>query len=79
MSDLTHANSEETLLSRQWRRVRGVSEPNLRESIEDALDETEEEGTEFSLEERHMLRNLLGFRDVRVDDCLLYTSDAADE
>ena len=68
MSDLTHGNSEETFLSRLWRRVRGVSEPNLRESIEDALDETEEEGAEFSLEERHMLRNLLGFRDVRVDD-----------
>ena len=49
--------------------MRGVSEPNLR-SNEDALDETEEEGTEFSLEERHMLRNLLGFRDVRVDDVI---------
>ena len=75
MSDLTHANSEETLLSRLWRRVRGVSEPNLRESIEDALDETEEEGTEFSLEERHMLRNLLGFRDVRVDDVMVPRAD----
>ena len=71
MSDLTNANSEEAFLSRLWRRVRGVSEPNLRESIEDALDETEEEGTEFSLEERHMLRNLLGFRDVRVDDVMV--------
>lgn len=75
MSDLTHANSEETLLSRLWRRVRGVPEPNLRESIEDALDETEEEGTEFSLEERHMLRNLLGFRDVRVDDVMVPRAD----
>ena len=75
MSDLTHANSEETFLSRLWRRVRGVSEPNLRESIEDALDETEEEGTEFSLEERHMLRNLLGFRDVRVDDVMVPRAD----
>ncbi len=75
MSDLTHANSEETFLTRLWRRVRGVSEPNLRESIEDALDETEEEGTEFSLEERHMLRNLLGFRDVRVDDVMVPRAD----
>ncbi|MEC8177713.1 MAG: hemolysin family protein, partial [Pseudomonadota bacterium] len=75
MNDLTHANSEETLLSRLWRRARGVSEPNLRESIEDALDETEEEGTEFSLEERHMLRNLLGFRDVRVDDVMVPRAD----
>ncbi len=75
MSDLTHTNSEETFLSRLWRRVRGVSEPNLRESIEDALDETEEEGTEFSLEERHMLRNLLGFRDVRVDDVMVPRAD----
>ena len=75
MSDLTHSNSEETLLSRLWRRMRGVSEPNLRESIEDALDETEEEGTEFSLEERHMLRNLLGFRDVRVDDVMVPRAD----
>ena len=75
MSDLTHANAEETFLSRLWRRVRGVSEPNLRESIEDALDETEEEGTEFSLEERHMLRNLLGFRDVRVDDVMVPRAD----
>ena len=53
----------------------GVSEPNLRESIEDALDETEEEGAEFSLEERHMLRNLLGFRDVRVDDVMVPRAD----
>ena len=75
MSDLTQTNSEETFLSRLWRRVRGVSEPNLRESIEDALDETEEEGTEFSLEERHMLRNLLGFRDVRVDDVMVPRAD----
>ena len=75
MNDLTHGNSEETFLSRLWRRVRGVSEPNLRESIEDALDETEEEGAEFSLEERHMLRNLLGFRDVRVDDVMVPRAD----
>ncbi len=39
------------------------------------LDETEEEGTEFSLEERHMLRNLLGFRDVRVDDVMVPRAD----
>ena len=75
MSDMTNANSEETRLSRLWRRVLGVSEPNLRESIEDALDETEEEGTEFSLEERDMLRNLLGFRDVRVDDVMVPRAD----
>ena len=75
MSDLTHPTSDETFMARLWRRLRGTQEPNLRESIEDALDETEREGTEFSLEERHMLRNLLGFRDVRVDDVMVPRAD----
>ena len=53
----------------------------MRESIEGVLDESEGNDAGFSSEERHMLRNLLGFRDVRVDDVMVPRADikAVDE
>jgi CBS domain containing-hemolysin-like protein len=54
---------------------------NLRESLEDVLEE--EAGNDESLtgEELHMLRNLLGFKDVRVEDVMVPRADitAVDE
>ena len=57
------------------RRLFGGSEASLRESIEDVLDEAAGETTDFSLEERDMLKNLLGFRDVRLDDVMVPRAD----
>ncbi len=69
------------LYARLWRRLFGNGEANLRESIEGVLDESESNDAGFSSEERHMLRNLLGFRDVRVDDVMVPRADikAVDE
>jgi len=66
---------------RLWRRLFGNGEASLRESIEEVLDESEGDDAGFSSEERHMLRNLLGFRDVRVDDVMVPRADikAVDE
>ena len=63
------------LYARLWRRLFGNGEANLRESIEGVLDESEGNDAGFSSEERHMLRNLLGFRDVRVDDVMVPRAD----
>ena len=57
------------------RRLFGGGEASLRESIEDVLDETQGETADFSLEERDMLKNLLGFRDVRLDDVMVPRAD----
>lgn len=55
-----------------WRRLFGGGEVNLRESLEDVLDEAgHEDDDDFSPEERHMFKNLLGFRDVRLDDVMV--------
>ncbi len=55
-----------------WRRLFGGGEANLRESLEDVLEEAgHEDDDDFSTEERHMLKNLLGFRDVRLDDVMV--------
>jgi CBS domain containing-hemolysin-like protein len=54
-----------------WRRLFGGGDTSLRESIEDVLEEGTGEQADFSDEERHMLKNLLGFRDVRLDDVMV--------
>ncbi len=58
-----------------WRFLFGGGESSLRESIEDVLEETQGETADFSDEERHMLKNLLGFRDVRLDDVMVPRAD----
>ncbi|MBT7643092.1 MAG: HlyC/CorC family transporter [Rhodobiaceae bacterium] len=58
-----------------WRSLFGGGESSLRESIEDVLEETQGETADFSDEERHMLKNLLGFRDVRLDDVMVPRAD----
>ena len=58
-----------------WHKLFGAPEASLRESIEDVLDEAEGDDAHFSSEEQHMLRNLLGFRDVRVDDVMVPRAD----
>ncbi|MGB0192063.1 MAG: hemolysin family protein [Candidatus Micropelagos thuwalensis] len=57
-----------------WAKLKSILIPpdtNLRESLEDVLEE--EAGNDESLtgEELHMLRNLLGFKDVRVEDVMV--------
>lgn len=54
-----------------WRRLFGGGDTSLRESIEDVLEEDSRPQDDFSDEERHMLKNLLGFRDVRIDDVMV--------
>lgn len=62
----------------------GHAEPSLREQIEDVIDEAEEDGGaraasgpvgDMSLIERKMLRNLLHFGELRVDDVAVPRSD----
>ena len=67
-----------------WAKLKSILSPpdtNLRESLEDVLEE--EVGNDESLtgEELHMLRNLLGFKDVRVEDVMVPRADitAVDE
>ena len=54
-----------------WRRLFGGGDTSLRESIEDVLEDDATQQADFSDEERHMLKNLLGFRDVRLDDVMV--------
>ena len=70
MSSSTPSNSP--FWARWWSQVFGSSEGSVRESIEDVLgDSAADDEDGFSREELHMLRNLLGFRDVRIEahDC----------
>ena len=67
-----------------WAKLKAIlipSDTNLRESLEDVLED--EVGNDESLtgEELHMLRNLLGFKDVRVEDVMVPRADitAVDE
>ena len=67
-----------------WAKLKAILIPpdtNLRESLEDVLEE--EAGNDESLtgEELHKLRNLLGFKDVRVEDVMVPRADitAVDE
>ncbi len=53
----------------------GLSDPDWRESITDVLTEASDGSSDLSSEEHHMLRNLLGFRDVRVEDVMVPRAD----
>ena len=57
------------------RRLFGGNEASLRESLEDVLEDAPGEDADFSREERDMLKNLLGFRDVRLDDVMVPRAD----
>lgn len=57
------------------RRALGLSDASVRESIEDVLEEDSEVAPEFSNPERNMLRNLLRFGEVRVDDIMVPRAD----
>ena len=56
---------------------RSEAEPgNMREALEDLLTEAEEEGsTSFSEEGRELVRNALGFGELRVDDVMVPRAD----
>ena len=57
------------------RQAVGLKSPSsLREDIEDAL-EADDADIAFSAEERHMLRNILRMREVRVDDVMVPRAD----
>ncbi len=53
----------------------GVRPSSLRESLEDVLDEEESVSDTLSAKERTMLRNVLGLRDLRVDDVMVPRAD----
>jgi magnesium and cobalt transporter len=62
--------------ARWWTQIFNATEASVRESIEDVLEDNavdDEDG--FSREELHMLRNLLGFRDVRIEDVMVPRAD----
>ena len=74
MSSSTPSNSP--FWARWWSQVFGSSEGSVRESIEDVLgDSAADDEDGFSREELHMLRNLLGFRDVRIEDVMVPRAD----
>ena len=61
-----------------WEKVKSVlriQDTNLRESLEDVLDEESQPDASLRGEELHMMRNLLGFKDVRVDDVMVPRAD----
>ena len=71
-----------SLLDSLVRRVRELAwrsetEPGgLREALEELITEAEEEGaTAFSEEERELVRNALGFGELRVDDVMVPRAD----
>ncbi len=57
------------------RRLLRLERPDWRESIEDALEGASERASDLVTEEQHMMRNLLGFRDVRVADVMVPRAD----
>lgn len=62
-----------------WRRIKAKlfsdSDPDLRASLEDVIDQHEHDDPEFSHQERSMLRNVLGFGEKRVDDVMVPRAD----
>lgn len=72
--------SKTDISSRQnmWEKLKAVfriQDTNLRESLEDVLDEESQPDASLRGEELHMMRNLLGFKDVRVDDVMVPRAD----
>lgn len=53
----------------------GIHDTNLRDSLTGALEDEGEFDTSLRGEELHMLRNLLGFKDVRVEDVMVPRAD----
>ena len=69
---------EEVATIGMWERIKtwlGLQDSNLRESLEDVLDEESHADSSLRNEELHMMRNLLGFKDVRVDDVMVPRAD----
>jgi CBS domain containing-hemolysin-like protein len=55
--------------------ARGKGDQSLRESLEDAIQEADESGIELDREERTMLRNILAFGELAVDDVMVPRAD----
>ncbi len=70
------SNGNGSLLARLRAAFTGRPSSSLRESLEGALDEDVEVTADpFSAKERSMLRNVLGLRDLRVDDVMVPRAD----
>ncbi len=54
---------------------RGKGDQSLRESLEDAIQEADDAGLELDSEERTMLRNILSFGELQVDDVMVPRAD----
>lgn len=75
---MSQASPPQGLFARFWAGLLSrllPTDTNLRESLEDVLED--DAGTDESVtgEELHMLRNLLGFRDVRIEDVMVPRAD----
>jgi CBS domain containing-hemolysin-like protein len=55
--------------------ARGRGDQSLRESLEDAIQEADDAGLELDREERTMLRNILAFGELHVDDVMVPRAD----
>jgi len=86
MAEVSEADSDAESAAKQgfysrlqsWLRTltgRGNGDGSLKESLEGVLDEHFEAGSGLTLEERHMLMNILSFGDVRVYDVMVPRAD----
>ncbi len=72
------SKSDNAPLQSMWEKIKTflrIQDTNLRESLEDVLDEESQPDASLRGEELHMMRNLLGFKDVRVDDVMVPRAD----
>ena len=78
MTNVDNNQNKPGIIPRLWGKMRGalgLADQDWRESINDMLEEASEGQSDLSNEEHHMLRNLLGFRDVRVEDVMVPRAD----
>jgi CBS domain containing-hemolysin-like protein len=61
-------------LMERLRSLFGLSHASIRDDIEDALDESDDAGA-FTVQERSMLRNVLGLHELRVEDVMVPRAD----
>ncbi|HWD26801.1 MAG TPA: hemolysin family protein [Rhizomicrobium sp.] len=83
MADTAAADQQQSLLKRLGSYLRGDSATTaqVREAIEDAIEDADRSDAELSAPERRMLANLLKFGDLRVSDVMIPRADivAVDE
>lgn len=75
MSDHSrHSSNDKPGLLERLRQALGLNGASVRDDIEDALEETKT-STDFSPQERAMLKNVLGLHELRVEDVMVPRAD----